>query len=200
MKIRRSLLTTAMLSGVLAMAGGTARAQVEEQVEEQALVATALPPNCLPGIQTAFNAHSAVYNLLLNTLSLHRAGLAAQLKQVVDQPTYATLLATSRTIASSITHGRLVLALPDGTVVLDTSLPSDPGNHLKSGNSYQHLQTKTVNENHNSRVAIFSAQQWPCGIGIESKFSTTTGQTETYLALRLGAHLNSIGTARLSTH
>jgi hypothetical protein len=40
----------------------------------------------------------------------------------------------------------------------------------------------------------------PCGIGLERKLSTTTGVTETYVAIRLGTHLDSLGTARLSTH
>jgi hypothetical protein len=126
--------------------------------------------------------------------------LATQLAQMVDQPTYATLLATSHTLANSITNGRQVVAVPDGTVVLDTGKPDDAANVLPAGNSYQHFQSKTVNENHNSRVAIFSAQQWPCGYALESKFSTTTGVREDYLAIRLGNHLDSIGTARLSTH
>jgi hypothetical protein len=40
----------------------------------------------------------------------------------------------------------------------------------------------------------------PCGIGLERKLSTTTGVTETYVAMRLGTHLDNLGTARLSTH
>jgi hypothetical protein len=36
-------------------------------------------------------------------------------------------------------------------------------------------------------------------VGVESKLSTTTGQLEIYVAIRLGQHLNSVGTARLST-
>ena len=71
---------------------------------------------------------------------------------------------------------------------------------MASGNSWAHFLAKTVNENHNSRVAIFDAQEWPCGIGLERKLSTTTGVTETYVAIRLGTHLDSLGTARLSTH
>ena len=55
-----------------------------------------------------------------------------------------------------------------------------------------------VNENHNSRIAILAAQQYPCGAGLERKLSSTTGVTESYLAMRLGAYLDSYGTARLS--
>jgi len=81
----------------------------------------------------------------------------------------------------------------------DTGRPDDPTNVLAAGNSYQHFVAKTVNENHNSRIAILAAQEYPCGAGIESKLSTTTGQVESYLAVRLGNHLDSLGTARIST-
>ena len=56
-----------------------------------------------------------------------------------------------------------------------------------------------MKENHNSRVAFFSAQLYPCGVGVESKFSTSTGHSETYVAIRLGQHLNSAGTATVTT-
>ncbi|MCU1273172.1 MAG: hypothetical protein JWO48_603 [Bryobacterales bacterium] len=186
MKTRRTLLTTAVLSAVLTVAGGTAHAQTA--------------PACLPGINAAFAAHSAQYTLVSNALGPKVGILKTQLGQVVDQATYATLLATSHALANSIANGRLVITVPDGTVVVDTGKPDDPATTLPAGNSYQHFQAKTVNENHNSRVAIFSAQQWPCGFGLESKLSTSTGVTEHYVAVRLGNHLDSIGTARLSTH
>jgi hypothetical protein len=54
------------------------------------------------------------------------------------------------------------------------------------------------NENHNSRVAMFVAQEYPCGAGVESKISTSTGVNEDYLALRAGNHLESAGTVRAS--
>ena len=46
-------------------------------------------------------------------------------------------------------------------------------------------------------MAIVDAQERPCGIGLEVKLSTTT-QHETYLATRLGAQFDAIGTARMS--
>jgi hypothetical protein len=154
---------------------------------------------CIPGINQAFQDHREAYLAVYNVLQPNVALLTTQLRQVTNQATYQVLLTTSRNIANFITHGRLVITLPDGTVVLDTARPDDPTNVLAAGNSYQHFQNKTVNENHNSRVAIFSAQQYPCGVGIESKFSTTTGNVESYVALRLGPHLDSEGTIRGST-
>jgi hypothetical protein len=187
MKTRRTLLTTVFFAA-LTLAGGTAHAPAQT------------PPACLPGLDVAYLAHPAQYNLVFNALVPKVGMLKTQLGLVVDQPSYATLLATSHTLANSITNGRLVVTVPDGTVVADTAKPDDPANTLPAGNSYMHFQSKTVNENHNSRVAIFSAQQWPCGFALESKLSTTTGVREDYVAIRLGNHLDSTGTARLSTH
>jgi hypothetical protein len=154
---------------------------------------------CLPGIGAALQGpQQATYTLLLNTLSPRVAGLRLALDAVSNQATYEVLLGLARNAAAAIPNGRLLVTLPDGTVVVDTSRPDDATNMLPVGNSYQHFIDKTVNENHNSRVAIFSAQQYPCGLGAESKLSTSTGQVETYIALRLGAHLDSSGTARLS--
>ncbi|MBA3916636.1 MAG: hypothetical protein H0X25_22880 [Acidobacteriales bacterium] len=183
-KTRRSLFLATTILAAATLAGSTASAQ---------------QPTCLPGINTAFQAHAAAYTLVRNALSPRVPVFTALLGQVVDQATYQTLLTASRSLASSIPNGRLLVALPDGTVVVDTSKPDDPTNVLPQGNSYDHYQAKTVNENHNTRVAIMSAQQYPCGFGIESKLSSTTGNVESYVALRLGDQLDSVGTARLST-
>jgi hypothetical protein len=153
---------------------------------------------CNPGLAAGFVLHQATYTALITKIAPQVNTLRTQLAAVVDQTTYATLLTTSRTLANSIATGRVVITLPDGTVVIDTSKPDDPGNTMATGNSFQHFSSKTVNENHNSRVAIFDAQEWPCGIGIETKLSTTTGQHEVYFAIRLGAQFDAIGTARIS--
>lgn len=154
---------------------------------------------CLPGIVNAFQDHPGVYGRLYATLLSQQRRLRNLLDDVHDQATYEALLGRAKSIASSIGDGRMLVALPDGTVVLDTARPDDPTNTMSSGNSYEHFVEKTVNENHNSRVAILSAQQYPCGVGLERKVSTTTNTSETYFALRLGKHLDSSGTARLST-
>lgn len=164
-----------MICSAFACSGGAALAQ----------------QSCLPGIGTALQGpHSAAYTLVRNTLTPRVPALTSRLDAVVDQGTYDTLLTLAHTIANSITNGRMLVALPDGTVAVDTEKLDDPGNTLPQGNSYyiyQHFQNKTVNENHNSRVAICSAQQYPCGLGVETKFGTSTGFSESYVALRLGA-------------
>jgi hypothetical protein len=153
--------------------------------------------SCQPGIFKAV-AGNPVYSQLFFALSPQVPDLRALLEQVSDQLSYANLLTTAKAVAASIPSGRVVVTLPDGTVVLDTARPDDPANSMESGNSFEHFEEKTVNENHHSRIAILSAQLYSCGVGVESKLSTSTGQVETYLAIRLGKHLNSAGTARLS--
>ena len=160
--------------------------------------AAAQAQDCQPGLNEAFQQHAQVYGTLKNALVPEVSSLDTQLKAMVDQTTYQTLLDHCNTIAAGITAGRMVITLPDGTVVIDTNRTDNDPNDPKS-NSYQHFLDKTINENHNSRVAIFSAQQYPCGRGLETKFSTSDGTDESYLALRLGTHLDSEGTARIST-
>lgn len=160
--------------------------------------AAAQAQDCQPGLVEAFQQHQAVYTALKNALVPEVSGLDTELKAMVDQATYEVLLNHSRAIAGEITAGRMLVTVPDGTVVLDTNhTDNDPND--KTSNSYQHFKDKTINENHNSRVAIFSAQQYPCGRGLETKFSTSDNTNESYLALRLGVHLDSEGTARIST-
>ncbi|MEQ1815243.1 MAG: hypothetical protein ABL861_01995 [Nitrosomonas sp.] len=113
-----------------------------------------------------------------------------RLNAVTGAPTYTSLLNEANTVAALITNGRVLITLPDGTVVVDTSKGAN--------NTYANFQAKTINENHNSRIAILDAQLWACGVGLETKTSTSTGAVETALAKRLGAYLDSSGTVRLS--
>jgi hypothetical protein len=151
---------------------------------------------CQPGIAPLVQAHAATFVQLINAIVPQLANLNAQLAAVVDQPTYEMLLATANGVAAGLANGRLVVTLPDGTVVVDTA--RDDNTADPKSNSFAHFQAKTINENHNSRLAIFSAQAYACGLGAERKFSSSTGNTETYLAVRLGGHLDSNGTARVS--
>lgn len=178
MNIRfHGLVATAVLSTGLFLAAGNAHAQDAQ--------------TCQPGIFEAYTGpHTTQYQTLINTLVASAGQLIAEFTAMVDQPTYATLLATSQAVAGSIATGRVLITLPDGTVVLDTS---------KSNNSYANFLAKLINENHNSRVAVLAAQEYPCGLGLESKLSSSTGQNEAYFALRAGPHLDSLGTLRISS-
>lgn len=149
---------------------------------------------CQPGLLDQYNGpHQADYVALINALINGNPGAAtliADLAALHDQATYATLLGHATTIAGSIATGRVLITVPDGTVVLDTS---------KLNNTYANYLAKAINENHNSRVAILAAQEYQCGLGLERKLSTTDATIETYFALRAGSHLDSYGTLRIST-
>jgi hypothetical protein len=181
-KSLRALVTSTALSAALVLAAShTASAQFVD--------------TCQPGIFDAYNGpQNARYQVLVNALLINpvvsTAQLTADFQATVDETTYATLLADARSLAGSIATGRIVITLPDGTVVVDTS---------KSNNSYANFQAKAINENHNSRIAFHVAQHYQCGYGLESKRSSTTGTLEAYFALRLGPHLNSVGTVRISS-
>src|SRR5262249_31392441 len=141
------------------------------------------------------------------------------------------LLTHARAVATAINTptpvgGRVVVTLPDGTAVVDTGKTDDPvcdttvpacaawngfpvdpppGCPCMTGqkNSYGHFLKKSVNENHNSRIAIHDAQEWACGLGAETKFSSSQNDREHYLAVRLadmvlGGLLNNNGTVRAS--
>jgi len=182
----RTVLTTAVLSSAMLFAAAVAHAQIPN----------ALPPDtqtCQPGLAAAIAAHQARYLAIAQAMTTgipNRTTLTTDLGAMHDDATYATLLADSQAMAAKLATGRVVVTVPDGTVVADTS---------KINNSYANFLAKAINENHNSRVAIFSAQQYPCGVGIETKLSTTDGTVESYIALRAGNHLDSLGTIRMST-
>src|SRR5262245_41156643 len=151
---------------------------------------------CQPGIAAAFARHQAAYTALFGAMFTGTPTvqtLTADLNALAE-PTYPQLLADAQAMAAKLATGRVVLTLPDGTVAVDTGRPAGT-------NTWANFQAKTINENHNSRVAIFSAQQYPCGFGLETKASTSgipiTNQS--YIAFRAGAHLDSVGTIRMST-
>src|SRR5262245_7018851 len=102
---------------------------------------------------------------------------------------------------------RLLLAESDGTVIYDSAqigktVTNSTASCGTTGsvprNSYPSFCTKQVNENHNSRIAILDAQLFPCGLGVETKFSTSVNKFQDGVAERMGAYLNNNGTARYS--
>ncbi len=130
------------------------------------------------------------YIALNNLLKPHLAKLKSTLDLVKDQTSYAKLLAEANLTALSTPKGRVVVTLQDGTVVVDTS--------KGASNTYVNYIAKKINENHNSRIAILDAQLYECGVGVETKRSTTDNKVESYVAQRLGTYLESSGTARFS--
>jgi opacity protein-like surface antigen len=132
-------------------------------------------------------ASNPAYKTLNGILAPKVANLTTLLRAVKDQPTYASLLSAVKATAGT---KRLVITLADGTVAVDTG--------KSANNNYATFAAKGVNENHNSRVAIMLAQTHECGIGVETKYSSSDKSNEKYVAIRLGAFLDSAGTARLS--
>ncbi|PXW87286.1 hypothetical protein C8R34_11169 [Nitrosomonas sp. Nm84] len=144
---------------------------------------------CAPQVQTKLAA--APYDTLNAVLTPAKiTSFKNKLSAVKDQPTYAALLTEANATAAIVASGRVVVTLPDGTVVVDTAKGAT--------NTFANFEAKAINENHNTRVAILDAQIYDCGVGLETKTSSTTGVVEVYLAKRLGAYLNSAGTVRLS--
>ena len=144
---------------------------------------------CAPQVTTKLAA--APYDTLNAILTPAKVtSFRNKLNNVTGQGTYAILLAEANATATLIANGRVIVTLPDGTVVVDTSKGAN--------NTYTNFIDKAINENHNTRVAILDAQIYDCGVGLESKTSSSTGVQEVYLAKRLGAYLDSVGTVRLS--
>ncbi|SFE19363.1 hypothetical protein [Nitrosomonas sp. Nm166] len=144
---------------------------------------------CAPQVQTKLTAPP--YDMLNAVLTPAKVtSFKNKLSAVKDQSTYHVLLNEAKATATTIANGRIVVTLPDGTVVVDTA--------KGTANTYDKFDAKIINENHNTRVSILAAQIYDCGIGLESKTSSTTGAKEVYLAKRLGAYLDSAGTVRLS--
>jgi hypothetical protein len=85
---------------------------------------------------------------------------------------------------------RILVSLPGGAVIFDSSKGEK--------NTYPNFVSKSINENHNTRVAIISSQLDKCGVGYEDKFSTTTSGNEKYVAVCLGQRFRNYGTFRIS--
>lgn len=135
---------------------------------------------------------TTAYSTLNTTLTpTDVSNLTTAMKLVSNDAQYQVVLDLANAIAAKAgATGRVVITLPDGTVVVDTKKTTN--------NTYANFSAKAINENHNSRIAILDAQLWPCGVGVETKFSTSTGAVETSLARRLGGYLNSVGTVRVN--
>lgn len=108
---------------------------------------------------------------------------------------YASVLATCEAIRAAFDAAypasRVLYCAPDGTVIVDTS--------KVAANTFANFQAKAINENHNTRVAVMSAQLSPSGLGAEVKFSTSTLQNEIYAAKFInGVQFNNQGTVRVS--
>ena len=86
---------------------------------------------------------------------------------------------------------RVLVALADGTVCYDSA--------RGDSNTFNNFQSKSINENHNSRVAILQALLSNNGVGFETKLSTSTNSVTNYLAQRIWVtNGRPMGTIRVS--
>lgn len=103
----------------------------------------------------------------------------------------ALFAAKSNFTAPGVISLRILVTLPDGTTIFDSS----KGNN----NSHTNANSKLINENHNSRLAIMAACLSQSGVGMEKKYSSSTGLNEQYLAHRIGkTQQDAIGCVRWS--
>jgi len=159
-------------------------------------------PDCLLTDVTYCGLYTTLYNAILNN-NLEVALLT--MLNTNTQASYNLFIQQLETIfgipsGAHQASPRLLVALPDGTVVYDsakadnfTSTVIEPGY-----NNYFTSRAKAINENHNSRVAVFVPQMFPCGVGYETKLSTTTSTIQAYVGIRAGKFLNNTGTFRWS--
>ncbi|KTC85864.1 MULTISPECIES: hypothetical protein [Legionella] len=165
-----------------------------------------------PGVENAITSspiYQHLYNSLYPAIPIFTQNLLdlqnAQTVQSGQDATYAILKANADSFVAnysatnpSAQGGRLVIADPDGTVVYDSAKNgSNCSGAAGPANTFSCYLAKGINENHNTRVSFMDSEMWSCGVGAERKFSTTVNQTQSYVAARLGAHLNGVGAIRL---
>src|SRR5919108_1437790 len=160
-KFSKNKLFFIILSALLIFVNSTAFADSDDSHRQQE---NQLKKKCAPRVQQLIE-NDPVYAQLFQILDPQASQLKTLLAAVVDQATYQNLLDLARSIAGSTPTGRVLITLPDGTVVVDTSKPDGPADPNVQANSFQHFKDKTVNENHNTRISILDAQLWPCGFG-----------------------------------
>ena len=171
-------------------------------------------PVCLLSDPTYRGLYDTLYNAILNN------NLETALSNMIqtNYPTaYDALLAQLLTIFG-ITLGsaspRLVVVQSDGSVIYDTSksaaspnantyanwVTDQSGQYYGNGASPVVAANPGIDPNHNTRMAIMTAQMFPCGVGYETKYSSTVGTPQAYVAVRAGVFTNDSGTFRLSVN
>jgi len=121
--------------------------------------------------------------------------LGAMIASGSQPAAYNTFLTEVRAAFPSVIFGtaspRLLIAESDGTVIIDSSKPL-------ATNTYANWQAKTINENHNSRAAVFGCQLFPEGVSYETKYSSTVHSNQAYVGIRAGPFRDNFGTLRYS--
>jgi hypothetical protein len=146
-------------------------------------------------IRCDVNGYLPVY-LRLATLNQSRFRILIR-SATQSESGYDSLVLAAREYLVPNPNDRLLIALPDGVVLFDSSRSDNPVD--LNANSYANFLARSINDNHNTRVAVLNAQLKCRGFGYEKRLSTTTNRREIYVAVRLGRRYNNDGTVRLST-
>jgi hypothetical protein len=110
----------------------------------------------------------------------------------VNNTTLYDAMVVSMNTFCATNNVRGLVTLPDGTVMYDTN--------KRANNTVANAISKTINENHNTRIVLQKANLGAPGqYQFEGKYSTTDGQFESYVAVALGSDgTTSFGCVRLS--
>eukprot|EP01084_Bolivina_argentea_P156873 273366_1 len=106
-----------------------------------------------------------------------------------DKGSYTAIKAIGAKITNKYGY-RTTLCVPDGSVIYDAPKGAD--------NTFENAVNKAIDENHNTRVSIMSAQLNDEGKGWEEKLSTSSSTVENYVSTRCGGQSENSGTVRLS--
>jgi hypothetical protein len=164
---------------------------------------------CAPDVRRMIEKNPT-YNFLFGSICEQTDTIMDLLSAVTDCESYDNLFNFCSGLASTIPNGRIIVTLPDGTVVVDTfqafcdcdtpdcpvDFPCDVADNLCNG--YNFFLDNFVGANQNTSVSAFDAQLWPCGVGCETRFDLSSGSVEAIVAVRLGEYLNNTGTVIVS--
>jgi hypothetical protein len=150
-----------------------------------------VPDPCLLKDTTKKNLFAKLYNtILVNNLETELQKL-----QIVDSEgqydSFVALITKLFGVTIGTESPRILVTESDGTVIMDSS---------KTTNTYANWKAKKINENHNTRIAVLNSQLQEGGVGSETKYSSSTGTKQVYVAVRAGAFLEAAGSFRLSVN
>ncbi len=142
------------------------------------------------GETVASNPTWKAVNAYFNSNEVALKANGAIVNNAIDEAGYA-VGASALTALATASGNRILVCEPDGTVRFDSS--------KGALNTYANAIDKLINENHNTRPAIMSAQLTCDGRGNEIKLSTTDGVIEAYDARVIrNEYGNNGGTVRVS--
>lgn len=148
--------------------------------------------------------YSTLYNYAVQYFNQYGYDRVIELfDNVLDQETYTCLYQTVYDFLPCMQEkgSRITVIDTDGIVAIDTSQIGPCLNTYDNYTfiaPYNNFVTGNVGANHNTRVAVMTAQLSSGGVGYENKFSNTLQENQAYVAIRLGNKNGNVGTIRFS--